>query len=79
MDASIPSAAEVQARLSQLSRKELKALADVSGVAESTLIKVRYGTTKDPGIETVRQFWPHVQPPAPNPRPADAQPLSQEG
>ena len=65
MDAiDIPSAADVRDRLTRLSHAQMKALAASSGVPFTTLWKVRTGETKNPGVETVRQFWPHIPAPA---------------
>ena len=44
-----------------LSLTELDRLAGLSGVPLSTLTKIRYGQTANPGIETVRLFMPHLQ------------------
>jgi len=41
---------------------QLRALADVSGVPFRTLLNIRLGVTKNPGIETVRSFYALVQP-----------------
>jgi len=43
-----------------LSLTELDRLAGLSGVPLSTLTKIRYGQTVNPGIETVRLFMPHL-------------------
>lgn len=65
MDAiNIPGAAEVRDRLARLSYAQMRALAAASGVPFTTLWKVRTGETKNPGVETVRQFWPSI--PAPS-------------
>lgn len=57
MKSPIPSGADVKKRLAKLSIAELGALSRSSKTPYSTLIKIRYGTTTDPGIETVRRFW----------------------
>lgn len=41
---------------------ELQELADASGTKFSTLLKIKLGTTTNPGIETVRKFWPYLKP-----------------
>lgn len=56
----IPSAADVRSRLTRLSHAQVKALAAASAVPFTTLWKVRTGETRNPGVETVRQFWPHI-------------------
>ena len=40
---------------------QLERLAELSGVPFTTIYKVKRGETKNPGIETLRQFMPHVQ------------------
>jgi hypothetical protein len=81
METDIPSAAAVRAKLSPLSIKQLEALAAASGVNFHTLYKIQRGETKNPGVDTVGQFLPHVDavtrdatPPAPaQPEPNHAQ------
>jgi hypothetical protein len=62
MVTSIPSAAEVRLRLEKLPHAELKGLACASAVPFTTLWKIRSGETRNPGIETVRQFLPLLTP-----------------
>ncbi|MCB1891961.1 MAG: hypothetical protein KDF48_07075 [Rhodocyclaceae bacterium] len=40
--------------------RQLDALATLSGVPVTTLVKIRNGQTADPRIDTVRAFWPFV-------------------
>lgn len=61
MNSTIPSAEAVRAALAPLSLKQLEKLAELSGVPFTTIYKVKRGETKNPGIETLRQFMPHVQ------------------
>ena len=56
MDTSIPSAAQLQARLDGLSHSQMQRLASLSGVPFTTLWKIKAGPTTNPGIETVRKF-----------------------
>jgi predicted transcriptional regulator len=56
----IPPVDAVKARLLALSHAELQALAERSEVPFGTLWKVRSGVTTNPGMETVRKFWPHL-------------------
>lgn len=56
MDTSIPSAAELQSRLSGLSHAQMQRLARLSGVPFTTLWKIKAGPTTNPGIDTVRKF-----------------------
>ena len=56
----IPSASDVRQALGPLTHAQLTRLADLSQVPFGTLWKVRNGVTKNPGIDTVRKFLPHV-------------------
>lgn len=60
MTMQIPSAADVRARLGVLSRSQVIALAEKTGVPFTTLNKIRRGETEDPRIETVRLVWPEI-------------------
>jgi predicted transcriptional regulator len=60
MDTRIPSAEEVRVALEGLTLKQLDRLAELSGVPCTTIYKIKRGETKNPGIETLRQFMPHV-------------------
>jgi hypothetical protein len=57
----IPSLGLIRRRLKQYSMAELEELSESSGVAFSTLLKIKLGTTKNPGIETCRKFWSHLK------------------
>lgn len=61
MDTTIPSAADVRRALQPLNMKQLDRLAELSGVPMTTIYKIRRGETPNPGVETVRQFLPHVR------------------
>lgn len=54
--ASVPSAADVQARLKPLSFARLKRLSVASGVSFTTLWTIQTGERANPGLETVRKF-----------------------
>lgn len=43
-----------------MTHAEVQALSKASGVPFTTLWKIRTGETTNPGIETVRQFYMHV-------------------
>lgn len=60
MNSAIPSAEAVRAALAPLSLKQLEKLAELSGVPFTTIYKVKRGETRNPGIETLRQFMPHL-------------------
>lgn len=56
----VPTAAAIRQELVALSHAELQHLARLSTVPFTTLWKIRDGTTRNPGIETVRLFVPHL-------------------
>ena len=60
MEAGIPTAEVVRARLSNLSYAAVRNLAATSGVPFTTLWKIRSGETADPRLETVRLIWPEL-------------------
>ena len=60
MAKTFPTAAEVRAALEPLTVPGLEKLAGASGVPFHTLLKIRDGVTKNPRLDTVCQFWPHV-------------------
>lgn len=60
MDAQLPSAEEIRGRLAPLTLRQIERLADLSGVPATTIYKIKRGETKNPGVETLRQFMPHV-------------------
>lgn len=60
MSTSIPTAADVRASLQALTAKQLQALSGLSGVPVTTLYNLRNGTTKDPRLDTVGAFMPHM-------------------
>ena len=61
MATQIPSVGQLRKRLSEYTMVELEDLALASGVGFSTLLKIKLGTTDNPGIETVRKFEPHMK------------------
>lgn len=54
----IPPLSMIEARLAKLSQSQVKKLSQDTGVPFGTLMKIRHGITKNPGIETVRMFFP---------------------
>lgn len=58
MSIAIPPIQMIRNRLESMSQHQLKQLAKDSGVPFGTLMHIRTGTTKNPGTETVRMFWP---------------------
>ena len=60
MSKPFPSPDEVRQALEPLSVAGLQELASASRIPFHTLLKIRDGTTKNPRLGTVRQFWPHV-------------------
>ena len=61
MELHIPGVDEVQAALKPLSLKQIDRLADLSGVPAPTIYKIRNGDTRNPGVETLRKFAPHIK------------------
>jgi len=59
----IPPLEEIRARLMKISQKQVREIAATAGVTASTLMKIRYGVTDNPGIETCRKFLPYLPPP----------------
>ena len=60
MNTELPSIGEIQALLRPLHHRAMQLLARLSGVPFPTLWKIKDGTTRNPGVETVRRFLPHV-------------------
>ena len=58
MASPIPSVEQVRARLLALPQAKIKTIAEYSGVPFGTLMNIRQGGTKNPGLETVRAFFP---------------------
>lgn len=58
MSITIPPLALIVSRLKQLNQAGVRQLAEDSGVSYGTLVNIRHGYTKNPGIETCRQFYP---------------------
>jgi hypothetical protein len=61
MAKAFPSTQVIQDRLKGLSHAQLQRLAALSGVPFTTIWKIRINDTKNPGLETVRKFWQHVE------------------
>ena len=60
MDLKFPSAEQVREALSGLTLRQLDRLAELSCVPMTTIYKIKRGETKNPGIETLRKFAPHI-------------------
>lgn len=56
----VASADQVRKALARLTLKQLDRLQELSGVPALTIYKIKRGETENPGIETVRKFWPHI-------------------
>lgn len=54
----IPSIESIKTALAQVDLPTLTRISGESGVPVSTLQKIRLGITTNPGIETVRKFYP---------------------
>ncbi len=61
MSTSIPPVASIRDRLAGLSHAQVQQLSRQSSVPFTTIWKIRDGTTENPGMETVRKFWAHVE------------------
>lgn len=61
MELNIPGVEDVQAALKPLTLKQIDRLAELSGVPAPTIYKIRNGDTKNPGVETLRKFAPHIR------------------
>jgi predicted transcriptional regulator len=60
MSISSPSAEQVRAALQPLTLKQIDRLAELSGVPATTIYKIQRAETKNPGVDTVRKFLPHI-------------------
>ena len=58
MNIHFPPITEVRSFLEALGHAQVQELSGTSGVPFTTLWKIRDGTTTNPGIETVRKFYP---------------------
>lgn len=56
----IPSAAELHARISTLREPQLQRLSELSGVPLPTIHKIRFRQTKNPRLDTVRALIEHI-------------------
>lgn len=55
------SSKELQSEMQKLRDKDMRELALKSGLSYDALARVRRGIIANPGIETCRKFWPHLQ------------------
>ena len=60
MNIFIPPTTDVKRSLNRLGHAELLQLSEASQVPMTTLYRIRYGETPNPGIETVRAFYPEL-------------------
>jgi len=60
MATQIPQASLIRENLQKLAAYQLRSIAAKSNVPFTTLLKIRSGETKNPGIETVRAFFPYL-------------------
>ena len=56
----IPPVADIRRLLEGITVPRLRELAAESGVPFGTIYKIAAGSTLNPGIETVRRFYPHA-------------------
>jgi hypothetical protein len=64
MTTNFPPIAEIRGRLERLGHAGMQELSSISQIPFTTLWKIRSGETANPGIETVRGFYPHIPKPA---------------
>jgi hypothetical protein len=57
----IPTYSEIHTSLLGMRHAQVQCLSALSGVPFATLWHIRSGKTTNPGIETVRRFWPHIK------------------
>ena len=60
MKSTIPEISAIKDDLQGFGHADMQELSRKSGVPFTTLWKIRDGTTANPGIETVRSFYPHM-------------------
>lgn len=60
MKSSIPTAAYVSKQLQALGHAQIQDLAKRSGVPFTTLWNIRAGLTENPGLMTVKKFFPFL-------------------
>lgn len=60
MNNTIPTAEEVRERLKAIPLAKMRAISDRVGIPFPTLMKIRYGVTLSPQLETVRLIWPEI-------------------
>lgn len=58
MNAQIPTCADIRALLQPYSQAELLELAELSKVPFKTVLKIRYGSTVNPTLNTVVTLYP---------------------
>lgn len=56
----IPTANEVRNRLRAIPLARMRAISEKVGVPFPTLMKIRYGETVNPQLDTVRLIWPEL-------------------
>ena len=66
MITNIPPSEDVRIALKDYAHAKMQALSAKSGVPFTTLWKIKTGDTPNPGIETVRKFWPLLNTPQTN-------------
>jgi predicted transcriptional regulator len=57
---SIPTAKDVAVKLQPMTYAQISELSRRSSVPFHTLLKIRSGETSNPRIQTVSQFWAHI-------------------
>lgn len=60
MSAQIPSAEQIGALLRAMTLAQVREVSHKSGIPYRTLLNIRFGATPNPGLETVRRFYPYL-------------------
>jgi hypothetical protein len=56
----LSSTEQIRAELAKLDPHQIDALARLARTPRSTILKIRYGQTKNPGLETCRAIVPYI-------------------
>lgn len=60
MNLTMPNMDDVREQLLALNQHQISLLSELSGVGISTIEKIRYGNTLNPGVETVGKILEHL-------------------
>lgn len=57
----LPTTAELRAALESLTRAQITQIAEISDIPFTSIMNIRSGVSKNPGIETVSRFLPALK------------------